>query len=40
MCKVLTTESMPPMAVKMANPDLTPTLAEIDIVCNWSNTYK
>jgi hypothetical protein len=40
MCKVLSNESMPPMAVKRADPELIPTAAEIDIVCKWSNLYK
>jgi hypothetical protein len=40
MCNVMTNESMPPMAVKRADPELIPTAAEIDIVCKWSNSYK
>jgi hypothetical protein len=40
MCNVLTNESMPPIAVRRADPELIPTAAEIDIVCQWSNSYK
>jgi hypothetical protein len=40
MCNVLSNESMPPMAVKRADPELIPTAAEIDIICKWSNSYQ
>ena len=37
-CKKVTNGKMPPSSVRKSKPELIPTQAQIDLICNWSKT--
>jgi hypothetical protein len=37
-CNVLAKEAMPPKSFRKSNPDVIPTEAQKDTICNWSRT--
>lgn len=39
-CNAITKGKMPPRSVKKANPDITPTAAQIEILCKWATSIK
>jgi hypothetical protein len=39
-CKTITKGSMPPKSAKKLYPDLIPTAAQIEIICNWANSLN
>jgi uncharacterized membrane protein len=38
-CKEVTKQGMPPKSFRENNPDKVPTQSEVQVICNWANSF-